>query len=121
MNNDSLGNVIRRCVQLLCPQCGKGHLYVRWNILRERCTICGCTLQRREEEGWFFIYITTAGLTGIVVVVMLLIDVPDIFLGQIGVLAAWFVIILLTLPIRKAIAIGLDYYIEQRPRKNAGS
>ncbi len=116
-----LHDVLRKTIRLKCPDCGEGSLYSRWNQLHERCAVCSCTLQRREEEGWFFIYMTTAGLTGVVVVVMLLIDVPDIFLGQIGVLVAWFVIILLTLPIRKAIAIGIDYYIEQRPRKNAGT
>ncbi|MBX2990964.1 MAG: hypothetical protein KF749_07325 [Bacteroidetes bacterium] len=112
-----LSSILRYAIRLRCPQCGEGNLYVRWNVLRERCTQCGCLFQRREEEGWFFIYMTTAGLTGVVVVGMLLIDVPDILLGQIGVLLAWFVIILLTLPLRKAIAIGIDYYVERQSQK----
>jgi hypothetical protein len=59
---------------------------------------------------------TTAGLTGLIVVVMLLIDVPNVLLGQIGVLVVWLFVILLTLPLRKAIAIGMDYYLEHRRR-----
>lgn len=57
---------------------------------------------------------TTAGLTGVIVVVMLLIDVPDVLLGQIGVLVVWLFVILLTLPVRKAIAIGIDYHFERK-------
>lgn len=84
--------------------------------MNEQCENCGCHFLRREQEGWFFIYMTTAGLTGVVVVVMLLVDVPNLFLGQIGVLIAWFFIILLTVPLRKAIAIGIDYYLDMRSK-----
>lgn len=74
-------------------------------------------LQRREEEGWFFIYMTTAGLTGVLIVAMLLIDVPDILMGQVAVLVAWFVVIFASLPVRKSLAIGIDFYLEVRSRK----
>lgn len=109
-----LREILRNSIRLKCPECGKGSLYSRWNQLRERCCSCGCALQRREEEGWFFIYMTTAGLTGVVIVLMLVVNVPSVLLGQIGVLLVWFVVILLTLPVRKALAIGIDYYVEQR-------
>jgi hypothetical protein len=82
--------------------------------LHTACAFCGCALERREQEGWFFIYMTTAGLTGVIIVLMLLIDVPSVMLGQVGVLALWFVLIMLTLPVRKALAISLDYYLERR-------
>ncbi len=103
-----------RALQSRCPRCGEGRIYVRWNQLHTACASCGCALQRREQDGWFFIYMTTAGLTGVIIVFMLLVDVPSVTLGQAGVLAVWFVLIVLTLPLRKAVAISLDYYFERR-------
>lgn len=58
---------------------------------------------------------TTAGLS-VIIVCMLLIDV--LLLGQLGVLLVWFILIVLTLPVRKAIAICLDYYFEHRSQES---
>lgn len=112
----NIRDLLRRALRLRCPGCGMGMLYTRWNQLRTECERCGCAFQQREQESWFFIYMTTAGLTGVIILCMLLIDVPSVLLGQVGVLVVWFVLIVLTLPVRKAIAIGLDYYFEQRSR-----
>lgn len=57
---------------------------------------------------------TTAGLTGLVILPMLFMDLQNPLVGHVGALSAWLVLILLTLPVRKAVAIGIDYYLEER-------
>lgn len=106
--------ILRQVLRLRCPRCGVGRLYLRWNVLCERCPSCGLDIQRREQEAWFFIYMTTAGLTGVVILPMLWIDLQNVFLGHAGAVAGWFILILLTLPARKALAIGIDFYLEER-------
>ncbi len=95
-----------------CPRCGEGPLFAGWNRLHETCPVCGLELEGRVGDTWFFMYMTTAGLTGSLVVLMFLIRPKVIWVGQILVALAAFAIIGLTLPHRKGIAVAIDYWIE---------
>lgn len=97
-----------------CPQCGKGKLYARWNVLHSECSQCGCEFERRGGDTWFFTYMTTAFLTGIIVLWMFLYPITNHLLGQTIVVVGWFVMIVLTLPHRKGIAIAIDYILDER-------
>ncbi|HKI02700.1 MAG TPA: DUF983 domain-containing protein [Thermoanaerobaculia bacterium] len=104
--------ILARGVRCLCPRCGEGPLFDGWNHLRERCPVCGLELERRIGDTWFFMYMTTAGLTGSLVVAMFLIRPRVIWVGQIVVCLAAVAVIGLSLPYRKAIAVALDYFVE---------
>ncbi|HEV2854805.1 MAG TPA: DUF983 domain-containing protein [Thermoanaerobaculia bacterium] len=95
-----------------CPRCGEGPLFAGWNRLHEHCTVCGLELERRVGDTWFLMYMTTAGLTGSLVVAMFLIRPRVLWVGQVVVCLAAVVIIGLSLPLRKGIAVALDYWIE---------
>ena len=95
-----------------CPRCGKGPLFAGWNRLHETCPVCGLEFERRVGDTWFFMYMTTAGLTGSLVVTMFLLRPRVIWVGQILVALAAAAIIGLTLPHRKGLAVAIDYWIE---------
>jgi len=112
--NPDLLTVLKRGLRARCPQCGESKIFSGWNKLVDECPVCGCGLERRGGGSWFFTYMSTAFLTGIIVVFMLLFRMPSLILQIAVVVAAWFLLILLTLPIRKSIAIAIDYLVDIR-------
>ena len=105
---------LRRGLRQRCPRCGEGSLFLAWNRLRESCPVCGLPFERHTGDTWFFMYMSTAGLTGFLVVCMFLLRPRIVWLGQVAVAAAALVTIVLTLPYRKGVAVALDYLIERR-------
>ena len=59
-------------------------------------------------------YYSTACLSGMIIVAMLLVVPANHLLGRAAVLLAWLVLMLLSLPRRKGVAIALDYLMERR-------
>jgi len=112
--SDSPLAVILRGLRRRCPRCGEGPLFHGWNRLRESCPVCGLRYEERSGDTWFFMYMTTAGLTGVLVVLMFLVRPRTIWVGQIVILAAAIVVIGLSIPLRKGVAVALDYLIELR-------
>jgi len=106
--------ILRRGFERHCPQCGKEKIFGRWNVLRKSCPRCGCEIERRGGDTWFFTYMTTAFLTGLFVLWMFLFPMTNHLLGQVILVVGWFVLIVLTLPIRKGLAIAIDYLIDSR-------
>jgi uncharacterized protein (DUF983 family) len=104
---------LRRGFRRRCPRCGEGPLFAGWNRLREACPVCGLRYERHTGDTWFFMYMSTAGLTGVLVVCMFLLRPGIVWLGQIAVAAAALVVIGLTLPYRKGVAVAIDYLIER--------
>ena len=113
-NSPGVFSVFLRGVAMRCPRCGEGKLYQRWNILEERCDMCGYGFEEREGDCWFFLYSTTAALTGIFIIIILLWRPEHMLLGRIllGVTSAC--VIALSLPVRKGIALALDYISDSR-------
>jgi uncharacterized protein (DUF983 family) len=105
---------IVRGLRRRCPRCGEGPLFHGWNRLRESCPVCGLRYEERSGDTWFFMYMTTAGLTGCLVVLMFLLRPRVVWMGQLAVLALAIVVIGLSLPYRKGVAVALDYLIERR-------
>ena len=58
-------------------------------------------------------YYSTAFLSGMIIIAMLLVVPANRWLGRAAVLAAWLVLMLLSLPRRKGVAIALDYLTER--------
>ena len=109
----SIPRALFRGVQRRCPRCGEGPLFAGWNRLHERCAVCGLAFEKRSGDTWFFMYMSTAGLTGLLVVTMFLLRPRVLWIGQVLVGLAAIAIIGLSLPIRKGIAIALDYLLER--------
>ena len=59
-------------------------------------------------------YMTTAGLTGVLVVLLFLVRPAIVWIGQILVALAAIGVIVLSLPYRKGIAVALDWLVERR-------
>jgi uncharacterized protein (DUF983 family) len=104
---------LRRGFRRRCPRCGEGTLFHGWNKLNESCPVCGLLYERQTGDTWFFMYMTTAGLTGVLVVSMFILRPKVVWAGQIAIAIAALVLIVLTLPTRKGIAVALNYLSER--------
>ena len=108
----TLLQTLSRGLRLRCPRCGEGRLFASWNRLLEDCPVCGLDFERRLGDTWFFMYMSTAGLSGVLVVAMFLLRPRVVWIGQVVVCLAAVAVIGLSLPYRKGIAVALDYWIE---------
>ncbi len=108
--------MFRQCLQrglfLKCPQCGKSKVFSEWMILKERCELCGCQIRSREDDTWFFMYMTTAGLTGFFILGMLLVTPRDVPFARVAIAVAAMVVFFVSQPVRKSIAIAVEYYVD---------
>ncbi len=105
---------ILRGVRMRCPRCAMDGVYERWNVFKHQCAVCGYGFEEREGNCWFFLYSTTAALTGLFLIAMLLWRPADPALGRIVLTVAAIVVIPASLPLRKGIALALEYYSEIR-------
>ncbi len=108
---------VLRGARMRCPRCSKDTLYQGWNILKNHCEECGFEFEEREGNCWFFLYSTTAALTGLFLVVMLFWKPANLLLGRIVLTACAIYVIPLSLPIRKGIALALEYLSEVKGSK----
>lgn len=89
-------------------------MFQGWNHLHDRCAVCGLALEARSGDTWFFMYMSTAGLTGTLVVIMFLLRPRVLWVGQVLVVIAAVAVIGLSLPLRKGVAIALDYLVTRK-------
>lgn len=92
-----------------CPRCSVDSLYREWNVLKHHCEECGYEFEEREGDCWFFLYSTTAALTGVFIILMLVWKPYNMELGRVIIGLAAVGVIALSLPIRKGIALALEY------------
>ncbi len=105
----TLWRVLRRGFRLRCPRCGKATLYRRWNQLHEQCRVCRWVFFADKVDGMAFMYISTAAITGLFVIGFLLIGFPTNWGARMLVVGIALVIMVATLPVRKSLAIALDF------------
>ena len=113
MDRRLLRQAISRGLRHRCPRCGEGPLFAGWNRLRERCPVCGLVYEPGTGDSWFFMYMTTAGMTGALVVAMFLIRPAVLWIGQLVVVLVGLAVMGLSLPYRKGIAVAIDYLIDR--------
>lgn len=97
-----------------CPRCSGDSLYAQWNVFKHHCGACGYEFEEQEGNCWFFLYSTSAALTGLFIILIFVWRPHNLELGRVvlGVLSVF--VIALTVPIRKAIALALEYISETR-------
>lgn len=71
-------------------------------------------MKKREPDTYFVMYMSTAALTGVFIVGMLLTSPRSLLEGQITVAVLAIIVMFGTLPFRKGIAIGWDIYVERK-------
>lgn len=101
---------IRRGLRKRCPRCGDGPLFEGWYTIRESCPACALPFDPTPGGTWAFMYLSTAFMTGVIVVGMLMIHPPNMWIGRVGIFAAVMLFIIGTMPYRKGIAIAIDYF-----------
>jgi len=104
--------LISRGLRMRCPRCGKGRIFRRWWTYTEyrECTRCGLVYDQRGES-LAFMYLSTAFLTGVMFIV--LITWPprgSLWTYRIGLVAGALTLYGVTMPVRKGLAIALNYF-----------
>jgi uncharacterized protein (DUF983 family) len=105
---------VARGLRTRCPRCGRGALYSRRLRLRDRCDACGLELAAYAHDTWAMTYLSTAGLTGLVVVGLILARPANQMLGRVTLGAVALTVIVASLPFRKGAAIALNWLIAVR-------
>jgi uncharacterized protein (DUF983 family) len=99
-----------------CPRCGRGRIFAGWNNVRTHCHACGLRLRVREPDTWMFMYVSAAFITGLFVIGLLWkFPVPTnkwLWRGIMG--CAALALFFGTSPLRKGLALGLDYLMDVR-------
>lgn len=112
--DDGLTPVLLRGLRRRCPRCGRGALFRTWYDLRAVCPDCGLDYARLAHDTWALIYVSTAALTGVVVVGVVFLRPFNIIVGRFLLAFIAGALIVATLPYRKGIAIALNHFIETR-------
>jgi len=100
----------RRALRLRCPRCGEGRIFRRILTYTEHdaCPRCGLRYDPRGES-LAFMYVSTAFLTGLLIILMLLMHPETVATGRMVLIPVALGLYLFTLPVRKALAIALNY------------
>ncbi|NBX68720.1 MAG: DUF983 domain-containing protein [Proteobacteria bacterium] len=123
MKQKSLSLILLRGLKGNCPNCGLGKIFKNWFVLNKRCSHCGCEFQSREDDTYFFMYMSTGFLTGLFIVAMFFVFPQDFRFAKLVLLFASVGMFLLTHPFRKGLAIAIDYFIEEKsdyPKRRQG-
>ena len=114
---NQIGKVLRRGLRKRCPRCGEDPVFQRWHEVKPACTACGLEFQSRESNCWGFMYLSTAAITGIFFVVMLIYRPPSLFLRRTALFFLGLALLTASLPYRKSVALALDFLIDPDPKK----
>lgn len=108
--------VLVRGLRKRCPRCGRGRLFSRWYTLHDRCAQCALEYEPADGATWAFMYLSTAFLTGLFIVAMLLTTPTRVWLARSILFPAALVVIVGSLPRRKGLAVAVEYLIEKKIR-----
>ncbi|MFT4571379.1 MAG: hypothetical protein ACI8TX_002487 [Hyphomicrobiaceae bacterium] len=96
-----------------CPRCAQGRLFEGWLSLRTHCDHCALLFQEGSGDTWAVLYLSTAGVTGLIVVSMLLLGADFIARHRIGLAVVATILIVASLPYRKGLAVALEYLVNR--------
>jgi uncharacterized protein (DUF983 family) len=94
-----------------CPRCGEGRIFRRWWTYTEykECPRCGLPYDPRGES-LAFMYLSTAFITGLFFIVLIALPPQNLARYRLVFIGAALIAYLSTLPVRKALAIALNYF-----------
>jgi uncharacterized protein (DUF983 family) len=102
-------DVLARALRQRCPACGGAPIFERRFVLVRECPSCGLEIRSREPNTWFFMYVSTAAITGVFLLLYLFALPRGWRLARVLTFAAAAASFLGTMPLRKSLAIALDY------------
>jgi len=109
----SLKKILKNAFKIRCPRCGEGKLFFAYGELVENCERCGLIIRAREPDTWFFMYMSTAAITGLFITVMLILPAPlnqKLWAFLVGLASLG--VFVLTTPLRKSLAIAIEYFTD---------
>src|SRR5262249_42693266 len=108
-----------RGLRMKCPRCGAGPIFRRWWTYTEytQCPHCQLPYDPRGES-LAFMYLSTAFLTGVMFIVLIVMPPKDDLLRyRVGLVLGALALYELTVPVRKGRALALN---SSTPRKKGG-
>jgi len=112
---EELKTILRHSLRIRCPRCGLGKIFFAYGELVETCSNCNLPIRVREPDTWFFMYMSTAAITGTFVLGMLLLGPPkNQWVASILIGGGALLLFVITTPLRKSIAIAWEYYTDKR-------
>ena len=104
--------ILLRGLRKRCPQCGLGNIFAHWYTVNNRCAKCDLDFIDNQSNTWAFMYISTAFLTGLIIVSMLIIKPEALWLARFTVTITALLIIAGSMPYRKGLAMAMEYLID---------
>lgn len=104
---------IKRGAGGICPHCGEGKIFFAWYSAHERCPECGYEYEPTGGSTFVFNYIGSAGVTGLLVILMFIVIRPDTYVVQSLLFVIMLALLVGTMPQRKGAIIGLDYLLRR--------
>jgi uncharacterized protein (DUF983 family) len=101
--------VLGRAIRKRCPACGGSPIFETPYELREVCPACGLEIRAREPDTWFFMYVSTAGITGAFLFLAVFLIPPSWTPGRILTILSAIALFFGTIRVRKSLAIAIDY------------
>ena len=116
-DTDSLKPLLKRALSKRCPQCGEGEVLHQWIKVNDDCSNCGMEFRSRAGNCSGFMYLSTAGLIGVPMILGLLFP-PKHAIDHAIIWLTCLLLVVLTLPYRKVVALAIDLYVDNnQPEK----
>ena len=112
VQDPTLGTALKYSLRMRCPRCGKSKIFESYGVIKVTCPDCGLVLRARENETWFFMYMSTAFITGLFVIGMFLVTPPSLRFGRWGIASVAILGFWGTHSVRKSMAIAIDYWFD---------
>jgi uncharacterized protein (DUF983 family) len=106
--------LIRRGFKCRCPRCGVCPIFESYFELVEKCRGCGLPIHAREEDTYFFMYLSAGFITGCFIIGLFFFVPKDKVLANVLLFVSSILIYLLSQKPRKGLAIALDYFVDSR-------
>jgi uncharacterized protein (DUF983 family) len=103
--------IFARGLRMRCPRCGEAPIFRRvWRYDEyKECSRCGLAFDPKGES-LVFMYLSTAVLTGVWFIVLLLFPPKNLFVYRIFLVIGALTLYAVTMPVRKGLAIALNYF-----------
>lgn len=106
----SVWQVFGRGLRMRCPRCGVGAVFRRWWTYTEytQCPECGLAYDPKGES-LAFMYLSTAFITGLFFIILVTVPPKNLETYRLRLAGAALLLYVATLPVRKGLAIALNY------------
>lgn len=111
--------VFARALRLRCPRCGEGKIFRGFYSEKPVCESCGLTFEPRAGDTWGFLYLTNAAFVAPLAIALLILKSYGAWYSHWVTGAILSVLIIATLPYRKAAAIAVNYLVDRNPEEES--